>query len=63
MCERGDPDGTRISDNSGSGLLPEDLVPEFEDNQVGAPLRCAGNAPTLRQSGNTVNGPHTGQCK
>ncbi|MGW7527949.1 Ig-like domain-containing protein [Streptomyces sp. NPDC054783] len=53
----------RINDNSGSGLLPEDLVPEFEGNQVGAPLRCAGNSPTLQQSDNTVNGPHIGQCK
>ncbi|WP_189308829.1 Ig-like domain-containing protein, partial [Streptomyces albospinus] len=53
----------RINDNVGSGLLPEDLVPEFEGNQVGAPLRCTGNTPALQQSGNTVNGPHTGQCK
>ncbi|TYC68199.1 hypothetical protein EH183_40940 [Streptomyces sp. CB01881] len=53
----------RINDNSGSGLLPEDLLPEFEGNQVGAPLRCAGNAPTLQQSGNTVTGPRSGQCK
>ncbi|MEU2711460.1 Ig-like domain-containing protein [Streptomyces sp. NPDC007205] len=53
----------RIIDNSGSGLLSEDLVPEFEGNQVGAPLRCAGNSPTLQQSGNTVNGQRSGQCK
>ncbi|MFE3181043.1 Ig-like domain-containing protein [Streptomyces violascens] len=39
------------------------LVPEFEGNRVGAPLHCAGNLPTLRKSGNTLNGPHIGQCK
>ncbi len=51
-----------IDDNSGSGLLPEDLVPEFEGDRVDAPLRCAGNAPTLQQSDDTVTGPHSGQC-
>lgn len=52
-----------VDGNSGSGLPVEDVVPEFEDNGVGGPLRCTGNAPTLAQSGNTVSGPRTGQCK
>ena len=52
----------RITGNSGSGLPPEDAAPAFEANQVTGPLRCDGNEPTLRQSGNTVRGPRSGQC-
>lgn len=53
----------QISNNSGSGLLPEDAVPAFTANRVGGPLGCGGNTPTLRQTDNTVTGPRSGQCK
>ncbi|MEU2713254.1 hypothetical protein [Streptomyces sp. NPDC007205] len=40
---------------------------EVSSNTMSAPVKindnCAGNSPTLQQSGNTVNGPHSGQCK
>jgi hypothetical protein len=52
----------RIGVNRGSGLLPEDAVPEFEGNRVDGPLECSGNEPSLRESGNDVSGPRTGQC-
>jgi len=45
------------------GLLPHQAVPAFEANQVTGPLRCDGNEPTLDQSGNTVAGPRSGQCR
>ncbi|WP_370151293.1 Ig-like domain-containing protein [Streptacidiphilus sp. EB129] len=51
-----------VTDNSGSGLLPDQTVPEFQDNQVGGPLSCEGNAPTLSQTGTTADGPTSGQC-
>lgn len=52
-----------ITGNSGSGLLPDQSVPEFEGNQVGGPLSCDGNIPTLSQAGNTADGPRSGQCR
>jgi hypothetical protein len=53
----------RITNNSGSGLLPEDAEPEFKNNQVSGSLDCSGNTPTLHQTGNTVDGPRSGQCQ
>ncbi|MFJ9817757.1 Ig-like domain-containing protein [Streptomyces sp. NPDC101151] len=52
-----------ITDNSGSGLLPDEAIPTFENNQVDGPLSCKGNKPGLDQSGNTVHGPRSGQCR
>ncbi len=52
----------RITRNSGSGLLPEDAVPEFEANHVTGPLACSDNEPTLYQRDNIVDGPLSGQC-
>ncbi|MEU1401107.1 Ig-like domain-containing protein [Streptomyces sp. NPDC005728] len=53
----------RITDNSGSGLLPGEDTPAFEGNQVDGPLYCGGNEPALDHSGNTVQGPRSGQCR
>jgi Bacterial Ig-like domain (group 3)/Glycine rich protein len=53
----------RVTSNSGSGLLPEDAVPEFEVNHVEGTLAYSGNTPTLHQEGNTVIGPRSGQCQ
>ena len=47
----------RVTNNSGSGLLPADSVPEFDANHVVGSLACSGNRPTLHQEGNTVTGP------
>lgn len=53
----------QVTNNSGSGLLPEDAIPEFETNHVDGLLTCTGNTPTLTQSGNTVTGLRLGQCQ
>lgn len=53
----------RVTNNSGSGLLPEDVAPEFEANHVNGPLACSGNKPTLDQAGNSVTGSRSGQCR
>ncbi|MGH3996955.1 MAG: Ig-like domain-containing protein [Pseudonocardiaceae bacterium] len=53
----------RVTGNSGSGLLPENAVPEFAANHIDGLLDCSGNTPTLRQPGNTVTGPRLGQCR
>ncbi|MFC5885526.1 Ig-like domain-containing protein [Kitasatospora aburaviensis] len=53
----------RITDNSGSGLLPTDAVPTLQANTVSGPLRCEGNEPELHQSGNTTRAPRSGQCR
>ncbi|MCM3920374.1 Ig-like domain-containing protein [Frankia sp. AiPs1] len=52
-----------INNNSGSGLSPDDAVPAFTANRVTGALVCAGNSPTLRQTGNTVTGLRLGQCR
>ncbi|GAA5014769.1 hypothetical protein GCM10025734_62600 [Kitasatospora paranensis] len=52
-----------VTGNSGSGLQPDQNVPEFDDNRVGGPLNCAGNVPTLAQTGNTAAGPRSGDCR
>lgn len=53
-----------ITNNSGSGLSPEDSTPEFENNHVTAgTLACTANTSTLTQTANTVTGPRTGQCQ
>lgn len=52
-----------ITGNSGSGPLPDEGTPTFEDNQVNGPLSCDGNEPALNQSDNTVTGPRSGQCR
>ncbi|MGW1895467.1 Ig-like domain-containing protein [Streptomyces sp. NPDC002004] len=53
----------RIDGNAGSGLPPGEAVPAFEANTVTGPVRCDGNQPTLKQAGNTVDGPRFGQCR
>ena len=52
----------RLTNNSGSGLLIENAIPELEANHITDRLDCTNNTPTLSQAGNTVTGPHTGQC-
>lgn len=52
-----------MTNNSGSGQLPENAVPELESNHIAGPLACIGNTHTLNQGGNTTTGPHTGQCR
>jgi len=39
--------------NSGSGLLPEDAVPELEANHITGRSDCGNNLPTLHQAANT----------
>ncbi|WP_327134792.1 hypothetical protein OG311_33635 [Streptomyces sp. NBC_01343] len=36
---------------------------EFSANTVVGPLSCASNVPAPHQSGNTVEGPRSGQCR
>jgi hypothetical protein len=51
-----------VTNNSGSGLLAEDGVPEFEANNVTGSLACSGNVPSLTNQGNSATGPRSGQC-
>ncbi|MBV9162299.1 MAG: hypothetical protein JO281_12270 [Pseudonocardiales bacterium] len=53
----------QVTNDSGSGLLSEDTIPELEANHIDGLLPCTGNTPTLTQPGNTATGLRLGQCR